>query len=561
MPISIEPVVAPVLDIPAPVVTVLPPSGAAAAGSAPSFQDHLTRARGAGSSASDASTSGAYGDTANERTERSRGDEPGERAETARRDEESDAPTGDATKPASTRSAGAEVKPKRTDEQGKVAEKKKGKPSDEKQEHQDGEAAMDAVVAAVVVADAKPDNEVTLGDEFVATEVAAEALGGVGEKEKKGGVIGAEPTPSTVAAGKPEAVLDVAAQTADIAVNKAVNVAQEPVVLDTDGGKVPVVDMPQMSPMHSMSKVTNERQAPVGADDGTGEAPVSKKSDGTPAEAIVGEAAVGQAAAVADPSVGEKGSDKRESSSPQDGPATFATQLQGAVEAVAAAGAATVAPPTTDVQAATQVATAPTAPQTDAATTGSNSKPTNTQQAAAELVRNASSKDLGVGRAAGDEAGRNGGLSAADRARLVQRVARAVRTAQDRGGELQIRLSPPELGQLRLQIQMTDGVLSARIEAETPQAKQVITENLGMLRDRLAEQNVRVDRIEVDVMNSGSGGSPNMPDRRNDASHDGSAPRGFASNFRNSNRGDAAATEVRTPTATTSVDGRLNVVI
>lgn len=99
-------------------------------------------------------------------------------------------------------------------------------------------------------------------------------------------------------------------------------------------------------------------------------------------------------------------------------------------------------------------------------------------------------------------------LSQADRVRLVERVARAVRTAEARGGDLKIRLSPPELGSLRLQVKLTDGTLTARIEAETPEARQVLVDNLPQLREKLSDQNIRVEKFDIDLFNSGYGGAP-----------------------------------------------------
>jgi len=145
-----------------------------------------------------------------------------------------------------------------------------------------------------------------------------------------------------------------------------------------------------------------------------------------------------------------------------------------------------------------------------------------------ESPRHASSRSAAAAFGALGEQVGSGGLSQGDRVRLVQRVARAVQTAQERGGDLQLRLSPPELGSLRLQVKMTDGALTARLEAETPQAQQVLTDGLPQLRERLAEQNIRVERFDVDLMQSGGGGPSHLPDRRQDASQDGSSSRGGA---------------------------------
>jgi flagellar hook-length control protein FliK len=86
-----------------------------------------------------------------------------------------------------------------------------------------------------------------------------------------------------------------------------------------------------------------------------------------------------------------------------------------------------------------------------------------------------------------------------DPARFVGRVARAFQFAQERGGTLQLRLSPPELGSLKLELTVEKGVLHANLETESAAAKRLLLENLPALRDRLAEQNVRVERFDVDV--------------------------------------------------------------
>jgi flagellar hook-length control protein FliK len=92
-----------------------------------------------------------------------------------------------------------------------------------------------------------------------------------------------------------------------------------------------------------------------------------------------------------------------------------------------------------------------------------------------------------------------------DPARFISRVARAIHTAQERGGPLSLRLSPPELGSLRLELSVRHGVLTASVETETATARQLLLDNLPTLRDRLAEQNVRIERFDVDVRRDGGG--------------------------------------------------------
>lgn len=92
-----------------------------------------------------------------------------------------------------------------------------------------------------------------------------------------------------------------------------------------------------------------------------------------------------------------------------------------------------------------------------------------------------------------------------DPAKFVSRVARAIQTAQDRGTPLLLRLNPPELGSLKLEMSVQQGTLSASVEADNQAAKQLLLENLPALRERLADQNIRIERFDVDVRRDGDG--------------------------------------------------------
>jgi flagellar hook-length control protein FliK len=96
-------------------------------------------------------------------------------------------------------------------------------------------------------------------------------------------------------------------------------------------------------------------------------------------------------------------------------------------------------------------------------------------------------------------------LHRVDAARFVGRVARAFHTAQERGGTLQLRLSPPELGAVKLDLVVKDGLLAASLETESHAARRVLLEHLPALRDRLAEQNIRVEKFDVEVRREGGG--------------------------------------------------------
>ena len=122
--------------------------------------------------------------------------------------------------------------------------------------------------------------------------------------------------------------------------------------------------------------------------------------------------------------------------------------------------------------------------------------------------------------AAGNSDGAEGTGDSASRARFVGRVEGAIRSAHQRDGRVQVRLSPPELGALRIELSLHQGGLSARIEAETSAARNMLLDNLPALRERLAAQDVQIERFDVDVRRDGSGsGAPGQ-----DGPHDRPAP-------------------------------------
>ena len=91
-----------------------------------------------------------------------------------------------------------------------------------------------------------------------------------------------------------------------------------------------------------------------------------------------------------------------------------------------------------------------------------------------------------------------------DRTRFIQRVSGAFRAAQERDGQIHLRLSPPELGSLRIEIAIKQGVLTAQLETETATARNLILDNLPALRQRLAEQDISIEKFDVDVRDEGN---------------------------------------------------------
>jgi flagellar hook-length control protein FliK len=91
------------------------------------------------------------------------------------------------------------------------------------------------------------------------------------------------------------------------------------------------------------------------------------------------------------------------------------------------------------------------------------------------------------------------GESEVQRVRLVQRVARAFQTLGESGGEVRLRLSPPSLGSIKLEVTLQAGAMAARIETETATARAMLVDSLPALRERLAMHDIKVSRFDVEV--------------------------------------------------------------
>lgn len=107
---------------------------------------------------------------------------------------------------------------------------------------------------------------------------------------------------------------------------------------------------------------------------------------------------------------------------------------------------------------------------------------------------------LGLGRQSSTSP-QGGGIEAeVDRVRFVQRVAKAFQHLGDQEGQVRLRLSPPSLGSLHLEVTLRGGELIARLQTETEAAKHLLLDNLSQLRERLAEQDIKIARFDVDLM-------------------------------------------------------------
>ncbi len=155
-----------------------------------------------------------------------------------------------------------------------------------------------------------------------------------------------------------------------------------------------------------------------------------------------------------------------------------------------------------------------------------------------------------------------GSVGQTDQARFLQRVTAAFQSVGDRGGSVRIMLSPPELGSLRLEVSIQNGALSAHLQAETPAARNLLLDNLPGLRDRLAGQNIKVDRFDVDLMDRQPGGGTSgqafyQSNTNSQGSYRGNSSAGSAGG----SVGSVAVAAALTPDSPVVETTRLNVVV
>jgi flagellar hook-length control protein FliK len=164
--------------------------------------------------------------------------------------------------------------------------------------------------------------------------------------------------------------------------------------------------------------------------------------------------------------------------------------------------------------------------------------------------------------------GREGGAAAAPagsdpatqalRSQFVQRVERAFAAMGNREGNVRLKLSPPELGVLKIEIGVRKGVMKARIEAETPAAKSLLLDNLPELRERLAQQNIHVQQFDVELMDHSSGGTPQQTFDQNDSGSQGGHRPATRESISETAAGPAvAASAIQRP----GMGGSLNVIV
>ncbi len=86
-------------------------------------------------------------------------------------------------------------------------------------------------------------------------------------------------------------------------------------------------------------------------------------------------------------------------------------------------------------------------------------------------------------------------------ARTMPGVARGLEAlSQQRGGSLVMRLDPPSLGQVKLEMTMNAGRVAVLMTTAADTAQSLLKNNLGMLRQALEERGLAVERLTVDTV-------------------------------------------------------------
>jgi len=113
-----------------------------------------------------------------------------------------------------------------------------------------------------------------------------------------------------------------------------------------------------------------------------------------------------------------------------------------------------------------------------------------------------------------------GDTDAINAARLMRGLNSAV---NQQGGQITLRLTPPDVGTVRIQLQLQGTTVSAQFHAATESARTLLTQQLSQLRSTLEAQGLQVDKLSVQVMspNNSSGLQQQSSDSQQQANADG----------------------------------------
>ncbi len=96
----------------------------------------------------------------------------------------------------------------------------------------------------------------------------------------------------------------------------------------------------------------------------------------------------------------------------------------------------------------------------------------------------------------------------------VEKIVRMVQMSEGNGGQrLRVRLQPPLLGSLQMDLNVRDGVLTGRFQVETPAARAAVMGQVEQLKAALAEQGIDIGSFQVSVEGQDRGSGEAGDDR------------------------------------------------
>jgi flagellar hook-length control protein FliK len=98
-------------------------------------------------------------------------------------------------------------------------------------------------------------------------------------------------------------------------------------------------------------------------------------------------------------------------------------------------------------------------------------------------------------------------LSQHQETKLVQRVLRGMEQLADGGGQVRLRLHPPELGSLQMSLRIEGNTIFAEMQVETTTARDALMKNLPALKERLSEQGMQIEQFDVRADGTFDGGA------------------------------------------------------
>ncbi len=121
-------------------------------------------------------------------------------------------------------------------------------------------------------------------------------------------------------------------------------------------------------------------------------------------------------------------------------------------------------------------------------------------------------------------------------------VARVIRgmhgVVNQQGGAVTLRLSPPDMGIVRIEMQLNAGTVTAQFHTEHESARSLLTQQLGQLRQALEAQGLTVDKLHVQTMSGDSATNNNTSrDNADPSAHDGRSRGQYTGSGRGGQRG------------------------